>query len=58
MEGQMDGQTDGETTTTATLNAAAYREGRTFDHSKRKVCEVCDRQADRQIPQKHIHFRW
>jgi len=57
MDGQMDGQTDRET---ATLNAAPYREGRTFDHvhtaNERYVRYATDRQTDRQIPRKHIIF--
>ena len=56
----MGGQTDGETTTTAILNAAACREGRTFDHvhtvNERYVRYATDRQTDRQTSQKHIIF--
>ena len=63
IDGQMDGQTDGETTTTATLNAAACREGRTFDHihtvNERYVRYATDRQTGRQTNiTKTYHFRW
>jgi len=55
----MGGQTDGETTTTATLNAAACREGRTFDHvhtvNERYVRYATDRQTN---ITKTYHFRW
>jgi len=59
MDGQMDGQTDGETTTTATLNAAAYKEDRTFDHvhtvNERYVRYATDRQTN---TTKIYHFLW
>ena len=45
--GRTDGQTDGETTTTATLNAAPCREGRTTVN-ERYVRYATDRQTGRQ----------